>query len=148
MIDLVVGSVIAALGLWFGATCYWRLWRFARECQQARIVIAKKGRVTLNAPVVEWLLWIRLLDKDKESNGRMIYNYAGTSVSIIKKSFGLPTPVHEFFAWVLRKGKFDKTWGWQAKGGNQPQLKSSKPARPGRWKSQDETDVTRNKRDA
>jgi hypothetical protein len=91
MIWVMVGSlIVAALSVAFAIRCYRELWKWARQCQYARIVVAHKNRVRLNAPLVEWLLWCNQLDKDKDANGRMVYSLGGTSVSIIKKT-GVPT---------------------------------------------------------
>lgn len=147
MIYIVVGSALAIIGISYGFLCYYKLWKFARQCQQARIVVAQKGRVRLNAPLLEWLLWCNMLDQDKDANGRMILNLSGMSVSIIKKSFGEKTPFHEFAKWILRRGKFDKVQGWQPKGGAQPQLKKGVQAKEGKWTAKDETLVTRNNGD-
>lgn len=124
MIYVVVGGLLAAFGVVFGFSCYYQLWKFARQCQQVRIAVAQKGRVKLNAPVLEWLLWSNMLDQDKDSNGRMIVNLNGVSVSIIKKSFNAKTPFHEFANWMLRRAKFDKVQGYQPKGFDSPQVKS------------------------
>jgi hypothetical protein len=88
MIYLTVGSLIfGVLGVAFGLRCYRELWKWARQCQHARIVVAYKRKVKLNAPLVEWLLWCNNLDKDKDANGRVIYTVGGTTVALIKKSF-------------------------------------------------------------
>lgn len=144
MIYIVVGGLLGLLGLAYGFTCYYKLWQFARQCQLARIVVAQKGRVRLNAPILEWLLWCNMLDRDKDANGRMLLNLNGMSVSIVKKSFSEPTPIHEFVKWILHRGSFDKVRGWQAKGSDAPQLKAGVQAKQGKWSATDETLVTRN----
>lgn len=82
---LEVGSiVIGVAGVLFGLRCYYELWKWARECQYSRIAIAYKRKVKLQAPLVEWLLWIRKLNEDKDSSGRVIYSLGGTSVAITR----------------------------------------------------------------
>lgn len=90
MIWITVGSlIVAVLAITFAIRCYRELWKWARQCQYARIIVAHKNRVRLNAPLIEWLLWCNQLDQDKDANGRMVYSLGGTSVSIVKKS-GVP----------------------------------------------------------
>jgi hypothetical protein len=140
MLYLAAGGAIGVLGVAFGVTCYYRLWKFARQCQHARIVVAYKQKVKLNAPLLEWLLWVNMLDRDKDAHGRMLYSVGGTSVSIIKKSFVERSPLHELVGWIARRGRFDKTWGWQSTGKPVgPQTKDSVRAQSGRWTQKDET---------
>lgn len=140
MLYFAIGGVaFGVLGTAYGITCYYKLWQWARQCQQARIVVAFKGRVTLNAPLLEWLLWCNMLDKDDSTNGRVVYRNASTSVAIIKKSFGAKTPIHEFVAWVRRRAKFDKVWGYQPEGSGGPQLRKGPQVQEGKWTSKDET---------
>lgn len=77
-------------GIAFGARCYWELKKWARQCQGLRIAVSFKRRVVLQAPLVEWLLWGNLLDKDKDSNGRVVYKMGGTTIAIIKRSHKAP----------------------------------------------------------
>lgn len=137
MIYVTVGSLVfGVLGFTYGFTCYRKLWEWARQCQHARIVVANKNRVRLNAPILEWLLWANQLDADKDSNGRMIYSIGGTSVSIVKKSFTTNSMRQEFILWLRRRKPEAEA----------PQMKAS--AKAGKWSAQDETVVTRNDRGA
>lgn len=105
MIYVTVGSLIfGVLGVAYAVTLYYELWKWARECQHSRILLTYKGKVKLNAPLVEWLLWIRQLDKDKDNNGRVVYTYGGTAVAIVKKGdFVARGPIRELSGWLHRK---------------------------------------------
>jgi hypothetical protein len=85
MIALIIGGVVGVLGVGFGARCYLELYKWARQCQRARIAVAYNNRVQLQAPLVEWLGWINQLDGDDASNGRVIYRNQKMSVSILKR---------------------------------------------------------------
>lgn len=85
MVIEAVLAVVAILGWACAVWFYVHLYRWARECQQARIVIAYKRKVTVDAPIVEWLLWIREANKDKTVGGRVIYQMSGTRVAILKR---------------------------------------------------------------
>lgn len=84
MIFNIACLLVGLAGVTFGARCYMELRRWARQCQHARIAIAYKQKVKLQAPLVEWLLWINQLDKDSDSTGRVVYRIGGTSVAITK----------------------------------------------------------------
>lgn len=70
-------------GVAFGVRCYMELRTWARLCQRGRIGIAYRGRVQLNAPLTEWLGWMRLLKDDEKSTGRPIYKNGKVSVFIL-----------------------------------------------------------------
>lgn len=78
------GWAVALVALAFAGKCYRELYKWARQCQNARIAIAFKRKVQLQAPLVEWLLWCNQLDKDKDSHGRVVYRAGGVSVAITK----------------------------------------------------------------
>lgn len=80
----VIALTVGVLGTAFGARCYLELWRWAKQCQNARIVIAHKRKVQLQAPLVEWLAWANQLGKDEASHGRTVYRFANASVSIAR----------------------------------------------------------------
>lgn len=88
MTEIIVCAVIAILSLAFAARCYIELHKWAYQCKRARIVIAYKNKVRLNAPIVDYIKWVNLLDKDKDTNGRPVYMMGGTTVAILK---GKPT---------------------------------------------------------
>ena len=86
MIWLAVGGgVVGLVGVAFGGRCYWELWKWARQCQGARITVAYKRKVKLDAPLLEWLLWVNMLDKDKDTHGRVVYTVGGTTIAIRKQ---------------------------------------------------------------
>lgn len=88
MLYLAVGGLlIGAAGFTCAVWFYRNLWRWAKQCDHARITVAYKGRVKLNAPLTEWLLWCNQLDRDKDATGRVVYVFGGTQVAILKKSF-------------------------------------------------------------
>jgi hypothetical protein len=124
---MIASLVIAALAVAFAVRFYWELWKWARQCQHARIVVAYKNRVRLNAPLVEWLLWCNQLDEDKDANGRVIYAIGGSSVAIVKKSFMRERISHK----LIRSVRPQK-----AKATSAPRV------RQGTWSAQDETKRT------
>ena len=71
-------------GFLFGIRCYLELWRWARQCQHARIAIACKRKVQLQAPLIEWLMWVNQLDRDEMSTGRVVYKNKEVTVAITK----------------------------------------------------------------
>lgn len=83
MLDiLAIGAGI--IGLAFGIRCYLELRKWARQCQNARIVVSHKRRIKLNAPLVDWLTWANSLDKDDSATGRIVYTADKTQVAIIR----------------------------------------------------------------
>lgn len=85
-LELVLGAagLVVVLALAFAGRCYLELHRWARQCQGARIAIAHKRRVQLDAPLVEWLEWANMLGADEASRGRIIYRNGAVSVAILK----------------------------------------------------------------
>jgi hypothetical protein len=126
MLYVMVGSlVLAVLGVAWAITMYYKLWQWARQCQHARIVVAWKGKVQLNAPILEWMLWANLLDQDKDANGRVVYMNGGTRVAIIKRSFVAKGPMREFIAWLRTR--------------SMRQAMPTASGEQGKWTAQDET---------
>lgn len=103
-------AVVAAAGWLVAFWLYAHLRRDMREYSQARIVVAYKRKVKIDAPLTEWLLWIRKANEDKNSSGRVVASYGGTSVAIIKR---LP---------------------------RQRKAQTPAPARTGKWSATDQTD--------
>lgn len=62
---------------------YYELWKWARQCQRAHIVIAYNRKVVLSASLVEWLGWVNQL-KGQEAKGRAVFHRNHMSVSIIR----------------------------------------------------------------
>jgi hypothetical protein len=89
---ILVGATI--FGLLVGLVGAYLAWAYHRDlhawtdqCNHARIVVAYKNKVKINAPITEWIMWCNMLDKDNKANGRTVYRIGGTDVAIIKKSF-------------------------------------------------------------
>jgi hypothetical protein len=82
---LISVSAIAVAALGYCGRLYLELWRWARQCQHARIAVSYKGKVQLQAPILEWILWANQLDLDKDSNGRVVWRSDKTAVAIAKK---------------------------------------------------------------
>jgi hypothetical protein len=85
MVGLIIGLVVGLLGVMFGVRCYIELYRWARQCQGARIVVATGNKVQINAPLVEWLGWANQLEGDEATKGRVVYLNAKVKVAILKK---------------------------------------------------------------
>lgn len=79
-----ISLTIGVIGLAFGGRCYLELYRWARQCQRARIAVAFKRKVQLQAPLVEWLSWSNQLSADESSSGRVVYRNGGVTVAILK----------------------------------------------------------------
>lgn len=119
----VVGSLIGVLGFAWGVRFYWELRKWAHLIKYARIVIAYKGKVKLNAPLQEWALWCKMAETDKSSNGRVVYTLGGTRVAILRKSFVPESPMKR----LIRKVK--------------PTRRSDAPrSREGTWSAEDKTE--------
>jgi hypothetical protein len=81
---IIIPLIVALLGVMFGVRCYIELWRWARQCQNAKIAVAHKGRVQLVAPLAEWLTWANQLATDETSKGRVVYRNGHVSVAILR----------------------------------------------------------------
>lgn len=77
----------AALGWAAAAWSYYQLQRWARDCKM-RIAISYKGKVKIDAPLVEWMLWGRQAAKDRAARkvgpAKMLFHGGGTSVAIVQ----------------------------------------------------------------
>lgn len=82
---VVISLIFGMVGCTFGLFCALRLYQWERQLRGARIAIAYKGKVKLNAPLIEWIGWINALDKDEKSTGRAIYKANATTVAILKR---------------------------------------------------------------
>jgi hypothetical protein len=74
----------AALGIMFGAAAWLLARRWARDCQECRIIIGRKGKVVLDAPLTEWLAWNRALPKRERSRGGIIFHANGIQVALAR----------------------------------------------------------------
>lgn len=114
----VVGVLFGVLGIAYGIRCYWELRKWAHLIKYARIVIAYKGKVKLNAPLQEWALWCKMAEQDKSSNGRVVYTLGGTRVAILRKSFVPDPPIKRLLHKVAtRKPKQQSAAGPQVREG-------------------------------
>lgn len=84
-ISVIIGAAGLA-GIAFGVFCGVRLARWERQLAGARIAVAYKQKIRLQAPLIEWLKWCEMLDRDQQSTGRVVYRQANTSVAILKPS--------------------------------------------------------------
>lgn len=87
MVLTIIALTFGVLGVLFGARCYLELYRWASQIKTARIVVARKGRVKMNVPLIDWLMWCNSLTGE-EANGRVVYLDSGTRIAILK-----PDPV-------------------------------------------------------
>lgn len=78
-----VALALGAGGLAFGALSYSHLRRWVRHARSARIAIAYKRKVVLDAPLTEWIEWSHMLDKDQD-RGRVVYRGGHVSVAIAR----------------------------------------------------------------
>lgn len=85
----IAAYVFGVLGLACGVVFGLRLRAWERQLAGARIAVAYKQKVRLQAPLVEWLTWANMLAKDEQSTGRVVYRQASTTVAILK-----PRPRH------------------------------------------------------
>lgn len=84
LIALIVGAVGLGVGLLGFRTA--RTWR--RDCRQCRIIIARKSRVVLDAPLTEWLAWNKALPNREQSRGGIIFRESGISVALARPKIG------------------------------------------------------------
>lgn len=118
----VAGILFGLFGLAYAARLYLELRKWAHLVKYARIVIAYKGKVKLNAPLQEWALWCKMAEQDKSSNGRVVYMLGGTRVAILRKSF-VPDP----------------SWKTLFKNVKQAGKSGASRVREGVWSAEDET---------
>lgn len=90
MIVEAVAIVFGVLGVAFGVRSYVELRKWAKQCKEARIVVAYNRRVKMNAPLVEWLQWCNMLDKDESTTGRVVYMNGKTSIAIVRPKKNAP----------------------------------------------------------
>lgn len=114
----IIAFTVGVLGLTFGALCYNELRKWVRQVRGARIAVAYKRRVQLQAPLSEWLGWCNQLDRDKDSTGRVIYRQGAVTVAIVKRPLGRASML---------------PLNWRRK------QRVAPPPRTGNWTSQDDT---------
>lgn len=76
------------VGLLVGANGYWLARRWYRDCSRCRILIARKGRVVLDASLVEWLSWNKALPHREQSRGGIIFHANGIQVALARPKIG------------------------------------------------------------
>lgn len=127
----IICIVVAIVSIAFAVTFYIQLWKWARQCQNARIAIAYKRRVVLQGPLIEWLLWCNNLDKDHAASGWKVYQGGNVSVAITKSD--RPTKVLPAILRVLRSRRPNSVPTSPAPSAVGPQVKT------GTWTAKDET---------
>lgn len=121
------GTLFGLFGLAYAVRFYIELRKWAHLIKYARIVVAYKGKVKLNAPLQEWALWIRMLEEDEASNGRVLYQLGATRIAILRKSF-VPDPPY-LRAWKAVKARIHK-----------PVNKVNPQVQEGTWSAEDHTE--------
>ena len=119
---LAATTVVSAA---FAAKFYHELWKWAKQCQNARIAVAYKNKVKLDAPLIEWLRWCNQLDKDKDANGRTIYALGSTRIAVIRGNVSVKRSIRQ----AIRKPK-------PQKGSGAPPVREIKQ---GSWSATDQT---------
>lgn len=90
MILEIASLTFGALGSLLGVAG-WRLARrWARDCAACRIIIARKGKVVLDAPLTEWLSWNRALPTREQSRGGIVFMANGVQVALARPKIGAP----------------------------------------------------------
>lgn len=79
-----LGYLVGLLGFAFGAKCYRELWKWAKQCERARIVVAYNNRVRLNHSLREWLTWANTLGDDERAKGRVVFTANKCRVAILR----------------------------------------------------------------
>lgn len=130
----LIFAIAAFVAVAFAIKFYFELWKWAKQCQNARIAIAYKGRVKINAPILEWLLWTNLMDRDKDAKGRQMYGMGGTNIALIK-GFDLKMGFHLF----LRETLFRHTIGLVKAVRPSGHKVTAPETRQGRYKAFDQT---------
>lgn len=77
-------DILGLVGIGIGYLCLRRHRKWERQLRGARIAVAYKGKVKINAPLSDWLLWAQSLDADKTVTGRTVYKLGMTTVAILK----------------------------------------------------------------
>lgn len=130
----IIGLVIGVLGVAFGVRQHFELWKWARQCQHLRVAIAYKGRVKAQYTLLEWVLWGNLMDKDKDTNGRVIYTAQSTRIALLK-NFKARWTLRQY---VLEMWQFVEKYLPIKKKTGEPTATSDAPiVKEGHWKGED-----------
>lgn len=84
MIVEVASLVAGGAGLLYGLRQHRELRKWARMCNNARITIAVKRKVRLNAPITEWITWANQIDQDESTTGRVIFVHREVSIALLR----------------------------------------------------------------
>lgn len=114
----VLALVFGVVGVAYGIRCYYELWKWAKECQNARVAVAYNRRVQMQPTLVDLLIWARQVNKGER--GRVIYKNQKVSVAIVRP--------------VIPPGKVRKAIRLGRTRGNAPP-----PPTIGSWTAQDQT---------
>lgn len=79
----VIALTIGIIGFLVGAYSWWHARKWSMQCQRGRIAIAYNRRVQFNAPLVEWLQWLSMLQGDEKSKGRVVYRNGKVTVALL-----------------------------------------------------------------
>lgn len=94
-----ISLVAGVTGVAFGTRCYIELHRWAKQCQNARIAIAHKKRVQIDAPLTDWIGWANQLNDDQKERGRIVYRNGYVAVAILR-----PTVARKWYS-TLREAR-------------------------------------------
>lgn len=87
----VVSIVFGLVGLAIGVSGIRLARQWARDCTKCRIIIARKGKVVLDASLVEWLSWNKSLPKREQARGGVIFAANGVQVALARPKIGAPS---------------------------------------------------------
>ncbi len=90
MILEAAAFTVGVLGILLGASGWLLARRWASDCAKCRIIIARKGRVALDASLVEWLSWNRALPARERDRGGIIFHANGIQVALARPKIGAP----------------------------------------------------------
>jgi hypothetical protein len=88
-------AVVAVVGFAFGVNGWLLARRWQTDCSKCRIIIGRKGKVVLDAPLTEWLSWNKALPKREQSRGGIVFNANGIQVALARPKIGPPTATTE-----------------------------------------------------
>jgi hypothetical protein len=77
-------AIVSPVGWALAAWSYYLFRRWVRYCRKARIAVAWKRRVVLEAPITDWVAWAQMLGKDEAARGRVVYRGGHVSVAIAR----------------------------------------------------------------
>lgn len=99
----IIAFAVGLAGLVFGVNSYLELWKWAKQCQRARVVIAYNHRVRMQAPLTDWLAWANTLGGNQKETGRVVFTDRKFSVAVVNPN--RPAPVRETFRAIRNLSK-------------------------------------------